>query len=126
MAVKVDATAIHAALKAEILHGGARNPAPPSARWAWPSASGSPAPRCARRWGDCSRRACLSAASAGCRCADSSPEELMQVYDLRILLEGQASPRGGKPARTEMDLVRLDALLARDRELQDPDNAPRG
>lgn len=52
------------------------------------------------------------------------PEQIMQVYDLRILLEGQAAFEAAA-ARSELDLVRLQALVERDRGLSDPDDATR-
>lgn len=52
------------------------------------------------------------------------PEQIMQVYDLRILLEGQAAHEAAT-ARTEVDLMRLQALVERDRTLSDPDDATR-
>lgn len=52
------------------------------------------------------------------------PEQIMQVYDLRIMLEGQAAAEASQN-RTEPDLVRLQALVERDRALQNPDDAAR-
>ena len=52
------------------------------------------------------------------------PEQIMQVYDLRILLEGQAAQEAAS-VRTEVDLMRLQALVDRDRALADPDDATR-
>ncbi|MGX1591361.1 GntR family transcriptional regulator [Glutamicibacter sp. NPDC055491] len=52
------------------------------------------------------------------------PEQIMQVYDLRILLEGQAAQEAAS-VRTEVDLMRLQALVDRDRALSDPDDATR-
>jgi DNA-binding GntR family transcriptional regulator len=52
------------------------------------------------------------------------PEQIMQVYDLRILLEGQAAQEAAG-VRTEVDLMRLQALVDRDREISDPDDATR-
>lgn len=52
------------------------------------------------------------------------PEQIMQVYDLRILLEGQTAQESAS-VRTEVDLVRLQALVDRDRALAEPDDATR-
>ncbi|WIV43733.1 MULTISPECIES: GntR family transcriptional regulator [Glutamicibacter] len=52
------------------------------------------------------------------------PEQIMQVYDLRILLEGQAAQEAAS-VRTEVDLMRLQALVDRDRSLAEPDDATR-
>ncbi|WP_299958333.1 GntR family transcriptional regulator [uncultured Modestobacter sp.] len=47
------------------------------------------------------------------------PQEVVQVYDMRILLEAQAAREAAR-ARTAADLVLLEGLLARDRSLVDP------
>ncbi|WP_413455156.1 GntR family transcriptional regulator [Glutamicibacter sp. FR1] len=52
------------------------------------------------------------------------PEQIMQVYDLRILLEGPAAQEAAS-VRTEVDLMRLQALVDRDRALAEPDDATR-
>jgi DNA-binding GntR family transcriptional regulator len=51
-------------------------------------------------------------------------EEVVQIYDLRILLEGEAAAAAAR-ARGTSDLVQLEGLLARDRGLQDPDDVVR-
>lgn len=45
--------------------------------------------------------------------------EVVQVYDLRIMLEGEVAARAAT-ARDERDLERLEGLLRRDRALEDP------
>lgn len=52
------------------------------------------------------------------------PHEVVQVYDLRVLLEAEAAGQAAR-ARGEADLMRLEGLLARDRALLDPDDATR-
>lgn len=47
------------------------------------------------------------------------PQEVVQVYDMRILLEAQAAREAAR-ARTAADLVLIEGLLARDRSLVDP------
>ncbi|MBM6404637.1 GntR family transcriptional regulator [Phycicoccus sp. CSK15P-2] len=47
------------------------------------------------------------------------PHEVVQVYDIRILLEAQAAREAAR-ARTTADLAMLEGLLARDRALVDP------
>ncbi|MCY1158112.1 MAG: GntR family transcriptional regulator [Citricoccus sp.] len=123
MAVKVDATAIHAALKAEILHG-AHEPGTPFREVGLAERFGVSRTPVREALGRLQQEGLLERGVRGLQVRRLDPEELMQVYDLRILLEGQAAFEAAS-ARTEMDLVRLDALLARDRELQDPDNATR-
>lgn len=48
----------------------------------------------------------------------------MRIYDMRILLEEEAARQAAKFRRFP-DLMRLEALLQRDRELQDPDDHAR-
>jgi DNA-binding GntR family transcriptional regulator len=52
------------------------------------------------------------------------PHEVVQVYDMRVLLEAEAAGQAAQ-ARGEADLMRLEGLLARDRALTDPDDATR-
>lgn len=51
-------------------------------------------------------------------------EEVVQVYDMRVLLEAEAAGQAAH-ARTTTDLLRLEGLLSRDRGLTDPDDATR-
>ncbi|MET0978478.1 MAG: GntR family transcriptional regulator, partial [Paeniglutamicibacter terrestris] len=66
----------------------------------------------------------LERGTRGLQVRDITPEQLMQVYDLRILLEGQAALEAAA-ARTEMDLIRLEGLVERDRALTEPDDRTR-
>ncbi|AOS65281.1 GntR family transcriptional regulator [Actinoalloteichus hymeniacidonis] len=52
------------------------------------------------------------------------PQEVVQVYDMRILLEAEAAGQAAQ-ARTVADLLSLEGLLARDRALVDPDDGTR-
>lgn len=60
----------------------------------------------------------------GLRVPEADPERVIQVYDLRIQLEGTAA---GEAARAHQlsDLLRLEALLARDRALENPSDQQR-
>lgn len=60
----------------------------------------------------------------GLRVPEAQPERVIQVYDLRIQLEGTAA---GEAARAHQlsDLLKLEALLARDRALKDPTDQQR-
>lgn len=49
---------------------------------------------------------------------------VVQIYDMRVLLEAEAAGQAANARRTG-DLVRLEGLLARDRGLTDPDDATR-
>jgi DNA-binding GntR family transcriptional regulator len=50
--------------------------------------------------------------------------EVVQVYDVRIMLEGEVSAQAAT-SRDDRDLARLDALLARDRALVEPTDRER-
>lgn len=50
------------------------------------------------------------------------PEVVVQVYDMRILLEEEAAGRAAE-RHTISDVLQLEALLARDRRLENPDDA---
>ena len=52
------------------------------------------------------------------------PHEVVQVYDMRVLLEAEAAGQAAR-ARGMADLMRLEGLLARDRALVDPDDVTR-
>jgi DNA-binding GntR family transcriptional regulator len=52
------------------------------------------------------------------------PHEVVQVYDMRVLLEAEAAGQAAH-SRGDADLMRLEGLLARDRDLVDPDDATR-
>ncbi|MFC5234469.1 GntR family transcriptional regulator [Pseudonocardia zijingensis] len=52
------------------------------------------------------------------------PHEVVQVYDMRVLLETEAAGQAAR-SRGDADLMRLEGLLARDRALTDPDDATR-
>jgi DNA-binding GntR family transcriptional regulator len=52
------------------------------------------------------------------------PQQVVQIYDMRILLEEEAAGQAAR-ARQFTDLMRLEALLHRDRELTDPDGHTR-
>jgi DNA-binding GntR family transcriptional regulator len=50
------------------------------------------------------------------------PEVVVQVYDMRILLEEEAAGRAAE-RHSIGDVLQLEALVARDRKLENPDNA---
>lgn len=52
------------------------------------------------------------------------PEEVVQIYDMRILLEAEVARQAAAAHRTS-DLLRLEGLLARDQDLVDPDDVTR-
>jgi DNA-binding GntR family transcriptional regulator len=52
------------------------------------------------------------------------PQEVVQVYDMRILLEAEAARQAAR-ARTAVDLALLEGLLGRDRALESADDETR-
>jgi DNA-binding GntR family transcriptional regulator len=52
------------------------------------------------------------------------PHEVVQVYDMRVLLEAEAAGQAAR-GRGDADLMRLEGLLARDRALVEPDDPTR-
>lgn len=60
----------------------------------------------------------------GLRIRTVTPEEVIQVYDARILLEAEAAAQAAR-SRHVTDLVALQGLLERDRALIDPDDETR-
>lgn len=52
------------------------------------------------------------------------PQQVVQIYDMRVLLEQEAAAQAAR-ARQFTDLLRLEALLERDRDLADPDDHTR-
>lgn len=66
----------------------------------------------------------LVPAARGMEVRAIDPQEVVQVYDMRVLLETEAAGQAAL-ARGIADLLRLEGLLARDRALVDPDDATR-
>jgi DNA-binding GntR family transcriptional regulator len=66
----------------------------------------------------------LVAAERGMVVRVIDPQEVVQIYDLRVLLEAEAAGQAARDRRTA-DLVRLEGLLDRDRGLAEPDDSAR-
>lgn len=66
----------------------------------------------------------LESRARGLHVRAPEPEEVVQVYDARILLEAEAAEQAARKCGRS-DLARLEGLLARDRGLTDPDDATR-
>jgi len=66
----------------------------------------------------------LTASNRGLVVRGIDADEVIATYNVRILLEGEAAAEAAW-ARTEADLLRLDSLLGRDRDLVDPSDAVR-
>ncbi|MET1065520.1 MAG: GntR family transcriptional regulator [Arthrobacter sp.] len=66
----------------------------------------------------------LERVARGLQVPQVDPQQVIQIYDMRILLEEEAARQAAR-SRQFPDLMRLDALLQRDRELQEPDDHTR-
>jgi DNA-binding GntR family transcriptional regulator len=66
----------------------------------------------------------LAPGARGMQVRSIEPHEVVQVYDMRVLLEAEAAGQAAR-SRGDADLMRLEGLLARDRALVDPDDATR-
>lgn len=66
----------------------------------------------------------LERVARGLQVPQIDPQQIIQIYDMRILLEEEAAGQAAT-ARRFTDLMRLEALLNRDRELTDPDDQTR-
>lgn len=123
MTAKMDSETIHAELRAEILHGSHR-PGTAFKEVALAGRFGVSRTPVREALGRLAQEGLLERGTRGLQVRDITPEQLMQVYDLRVLLEGQAALEAAS-ARTEMDLIRLEGLVERDRALTDPDGQTR-
>jgi DNA-binding GntR family transcriptional regulator len=115
---RVDAKAIYAELRKEILAGTlpAGQPLRETAVAARFGVSRTPTREAFRRL---EHDRLLVPGSRGLRVRAIDTDEVVQVYDVRILLEGEAAAQAAG-ARTTGDLLQLEGLLARDRSLGEP------
>lgn len=67
-------------------------------------------------------RGLLERTQRGLEVRGVDPEVVVQVYDMRILLEEEAAGRAAE-RHTISEVLQLEALLARDQKLQNPDDA---
>ena len=123
MAVKVDASAIYAALRGDILAGvlATGEPVREVAVASRFGVSRTPVREALRRL---EHDRLLVPSSRGLVVRGIDVEEVIQTYTVRILLEGEAAAEAST-ARTQADLMRLESLVERDRSLTDPDDATR-
>jgi len=66
----------------------------------------------------------LARVARGLQVPQVDPQQVIQIYDMRILLEQEAAAQAAR-ARQFTDLMRLEALVERDRHLIDPDDHTR-
>ncbi len=66
----------------------------------------------------------LERAARGLQVPQIDPQEVIQIYDLRVMLEEEAAGQAALNRGTA-DLMRLEALIERDRALVDPEDATR-
>ncbi|WP_026818190.1 GntR family transcriptional regulator [Arthrobacter castelli] len=119
----MDHQSIYTRLKDEILHG-KHPPGTPLRETSLASRFGVSRTPVREALGRLQHEGLLERGQRGLQVRRVDPEQILQVYDMRIMLEEEAA-RQAAAARTEMDLVRLDSLLERDRSLSAPDDATR-
>lgn len=120
---RVDASSIYAALRAEILDG-TLSPGTSAREVALASRFGvsrTPVREALRRL---EHDRLLVAGPRGLVVRAIDTDEVIQIYDVRILLEGEAAFQAAS-SRTTADVVRLEGLLDRDRSLSGPEDALR-
>nr|WP_228721023.1 GntR family transcriptional regulator [Arthrobacter sp. 260] len=66
----------------------------------------------------------LERAARGLQVPQIDPQEVIQIYDLRVMLEQEAAGQAAI-SRTVSDIMRLEGLVERDRELDSPDDLTR-
>lgn len=120
---KIDSETIHAQLKEDLLRG-AFAPGDPLREVALAERFGVSRTPVREALTRLLHEGLLERRARGLFVREIDPEQIMQVYDLRILLEGQAAHEAAA-VRTEVDLTRLQALVERDRALTEPDDATR-
>lgn len=119
----MDHQSIYAQLKDEILHG-THQPGTPLRETSLASRFGVSRTPVREALGRLQHEGLLERGQRGLQVRRVDPEQILQVYDMRIMLEEEAA-RQAAAARTEMDLIRLDGLLERDRSLNTPDDSTR-
>lgn len=122
-ATRTDAQSVYAALRDEIL-AGALAPGAPLREVALADRFGvsrTPVREALRRL---EQDRLVEPGTRGMAVRVIDPQEVVQLYDMRVLLEAEAAAQAAR-ARGEADLMRLEGLLARDRALHSPDDATR-
>ena len=66
----------------------------------------------------------LERTQRGLKVPQLDPQEVIQIYDLRVMLEEEAARQAAR-SRTFADCIRLEALVERDRSLVDPSDLTR-
>ncbi len=66
----------------------------------------------------------LERAARGLQVPQIDPQEVIQIYDLRVMLEEEAAGQAASERRSA-DMIRLEALVERDKALPDPDDQTR-
>lgn len=64
----------------------------------------------------------LERAARGLQVPQIDPQEVIQIYDLRVMLEEEAAGQAAR-SRGMADVLRLEGLVQRDRELDAPDDS---
>jgi DNA-binding GntR family transcriptional regulator len=121
--VRPDAQAIYEALRDEVV-GGALPPGSPVREVALAERFGVSRTPVREALKALQRDRLLVPGTRSLQVRQVQPEEVVQVYELRILLEAEAAGQASR-SRGVADVLRLEGLLARDLSLPDPDDATR-
>lgn len=120
---RVDGEAIFATLRSEILSG-VHQPGTPMRETTLAERFGVSRTPVREALSRLQQERLLERVARGLQVPQVQPQQVIQIYDMRILLEEEAAGQAAR-ARQFTDLIRLEALLERDRRLTDPDDATR-
>lgn len=120
---RIDGEGIYRRLRAEIL-AGTHQPGTPMREVGLAERFGVSRTPVREALGRLQHERLLERAARGLQVPAVDPQEVIQVYDMRVLLEAEAAGQAAQ-SRNEADLMHLKGLLDRDRRLQSPDDAER-
>lgn len=120
---RIDGEAIFAALRSEILSG-VHSPGTPMREITLAERFGVSRTPVREALSRLQQERLLERVARGLQVPQVDPAQVIQVYDMRILLEEEAAGQAAR-SRQFTDLMRLEALLERDRKLSDPDDHTR-
>ena len=120
---RIDGEAIFATLRSEILSG-VHQPGTPMREISLAERFGVSRTPVREALSRLQQERLLERVARGLQVPQVEPAQVVQIYDMRILLEEEAAGQAAR-ARQFTDLMRLEALLERDRQLKDPDDHTR-
>ena len=122
-AARIDGEAIFATLRGEILSG-VHQPGTPMRETSLAERFGVSRTPVREALSRLQQERLLERVARGLQVPQVEPAQVIQIYDMRILLEEEAAGQAAR-ARQFTDLMRLEALLERDRQLSSPDDHTR-